>query len=136
MVACCALCLTEAQLSASLIRAKVPVKSHLAEPVIAAVIQDRLQSADAVRFARSLLSSTHLKVMLLLAVFYTMLLNSPRLPAPGRQQITTDRGAAREVLPLLCNHLARQQLFARRHYRFPVHALPLASKQHLPAEPY
>ncbi|TBU65164.1 ribosome 60S biogenesis N-terminal-domain-containing protein [Dichomitus squalens] len=45
----------------SIIRAKVPLKSHLVEPVIAAIIQDRLASVDAVQFARLLASSTHLK---------------------------------------------------------------------------
>ena len=46
----------------SLIEDKVTVKSHLAEPVIAAVVQDRLSNGDGVQFARLLASATHLKV--------------------------------------------------------------------------
>ncbi|KAI0687369.1 ribosome 60S biogenesis N-terminal-domain-containing protein, partial [Cerioporus squamosus] len=46
---------------ASLMHSKVAVKSHLAEPVIAAVVQDRLSNGDAVRFARLLAASAHLK---------------------------------------------------------------------------
>ncbi|RPD59503.1 hypothetical protein L227DRAFT_654118 [Lentinus tigrinus ALCF2SS1-6] len=45
----------------SLIVAKVAVKSHLVEPVISAVIQDRMSSGEAVKFARLLAASTHLK---------------------------------------------------------------------------
>ncbi|KAI1792498.1 ribosome 60S biogenesis N-terminal-domain-containing protein [Ganoderma leucocontextum] len=46
---------------ASLIRAKVPPKSHLVEPVIVAVIQDQLSNVDAMQFACLLASSTPLK---------------------------------------------------------------------------
>ncbi|KAI0333443.1 hypothetical protein GY45DRAFT_306027 [Cubamyces sp. BRFM 1775] len=46
---------------ARLIRAPTPVKGHLAEPVIAAVIQDRLSSVDGTGFVRLLAKSTNLK---------------------------------------------------------------------------
>ncbi|KAI0368460.1 hypothetical protein BV20DRAFT_969281 [Pilatotrama ljubarskyi] len=45
----------------ALIRVPIPVKSHLAEPVIAAVVQERLASADGTRFVRLLAQSTNLK---------------------------------------------------------------------------
>ncbi|CDO76370.1 hypothetical protein BN946_scf185011.g34 [Trametes cinnabarina] len=48
-------------LLAELIRLPTSVKSHLAEPVIAAVIQDRLASTDATNFIRLLATSTNLK---------------------------------------------------------------------------
>ncbi|KAM5540626.1 hypothetical protein V8D89_005657 [Ganoderma adspersum] len=46
---------------ASLIRAKVPSKSHMVEPVIVAIIQDQLSRVDAMQFACLLASSTPLK---------------------------------------------------------------------------
>ncbi|KAJ8490078.1 hypothetical protein ONZ51_g2525 [Trametes cubensis] len=44
-----------------LIQAPTPVKSHLVEPIIAAVVQDRLASIDGTRFVRLLATSTNLK---------------------------------------------------------------------------
>ncbi|KAH9887708.1 ribosome 60S biogenesis N-terminal-domain-containing protein [Cubamyces lactineus] len=46
---------------ARLVQAPTPVKSHLAEPVIAAVVQDRLASIDGTTFVRLLAKSTNLK---------------------------------------------------------------------------
>ncbi|KAH9936862.1 ribosome 60S biogenesis N-terminal-domain-containing protein [Epithele typhae] len=45
----------------SLIQTKVAVKDHLAEPVIAAVIQDRFSHLEGLRFSRLLVLSTHFK---------------------------------------------------------------------------
>ncbi|KAL7281927.1 hypothetical protein ACG7TL_003394 [Trametes sanguinea] len=44
-----------------LIRLPTSLKSHLAEPVIAAVVQDRLASTDGTKFIRLLATSTNLK---------------------------------------------------------------------------
>lgn len=49
-------------LAATLIRVPIPVKSHLVEPVIATVIQERLNDTDAVYFVRLLAASTNIKV--------------------------------------------------------------------------
>ncbi|KAI8984871.1 ribosome 60S biogenesis N-terminal-domain-containing protein [Trametes punicea] len=46
---------------AELIRVPIPVKGHLVEPVIAAVVQDRLASTDGTKFVRLLATSTNLK---------------------------------------------------------------------------
>ncbi|KAI0352520.1 hypothetical protein OH77DRAFT_1523331 [Trametes cingulata] len=47
--------------SAALIQVPTPVKSHLTEPVIAAVVQDCIASVDGTRFVRLLAQSTNLK---------------------------------------------------------------------------
>ena len=57
-------CDADAESLASLIRAKVPSKSHVVEPVIVAIIQDHLSMVDPMRFACLLASSTLLKVCL------------------------------------------------------------------------
>ncbi|KAH9853304.1 ribosome 60S biogenesis N-terminal-domain-containing protein [Lenzites betulinus] len=46
---------------ATLLRTTIPVKSHLAEPIIATVVQDRLKSIDGLHFAQLLVNSVNLK---------------------------------------------------------------------------
>ncbi|KAI0751700.1 ribosome 60S biogenesis N-terminal-domain-containing protein [Daedaleopsis nitida] len=86
----------------ALVQAKISVKNHLAEPVIAAVIQDRLESVEGVRFICMLASSTQFKPatvnkFLQMVVQHTRFYNLCAIPA------SLDSATPREdIVDFLC----------------------------------
>ncbi|RDX51579.1 hypothetical protein OH76DRAFT_1554958 [Lentinus brumalis] len=80
---------------ASFMHAKVAVKGHLAEPVLAALVQDRLSSGEAVKFANLLAAYAHLKPVTVNRILQTVV-QHPKFYNYCAATVSTDGLSSRE----------------------------------------